>query len=1231
MARTQGTFSLSANIEVAAGAPLDARDRVSAKSDLTASGAFPYHWIGMETYVVAENKKYRLIGSDPTVLANWEEVGSGGSGGASDLNDLDDVNITSASNGQVLKYDSQNQVWVNANESGGGGASDLNDLDDVNITTPSNGQVLKYDSTSQEWINANDEGGTTVVANPSGTATTDLTKLQVGSSIYGIPEGTTVVANPSSTATADLEKLQVGSTVYEIPEGTTVVANPSGTATDDLTKLQVGNTIYSIPDEDTDALEDLTDVDLTSVSNGQVLKYDSASAKWVNANESSGGSGHTIENSTGTDMTARTNLQFKGAAAVSDDSTNDRTIVDVPKMTSQDLEDILTPLPSPVTAPEVGELSDVNLTSLANGQVLKYDAANQEWINANESGGGASDLDDLSDVNITSPTSGQVLKYDSQNQEWINANDEGGTTVVANPSGTATADLAKLQVGSDIYGIPEGTNVEANPSGTASTDLIKLQVGSTIYDIPEGASDINDLGDVNITSATNGQVLKYDAANQEWVNANESGGGGGASSLDELDDVELGNVQNGQILKYYGATGTWINANESSGGGGGTIATSVPVGTIISVMGTHAPINFLICDGTIYNIADYTELTDYFEDQFGSVNYFGGDGTTTFAVPDLRGEFLRGTGTNSHLNQGNGANVGTHQDGTLIPTIDILTKYIIAPGQSGTKPNKLLVTNADKQINDGYVDCTYVSTTNTATPYDSFQQYTTRPTNTSVLYCIAIKDIPSGIGGSGASQLYELEDVRLRNVIDGQVLKYDAASSRWINSSTIGSSLNDLIDVTVNDPEEDQIIKYDSRSHQWVNRPIESSTATIYGFRILRYESNPLSKVEYIKDALGMEPAYMDFTNGLFNYGSWENAFFMPKPCMVLYDGTVDYYLDLDDYTKKINGSTSDIADPTYPGNAMMEWGQNNKMIWLKIEPNYRQDSRSATIYISDENADGTYTNWPFHNSNGETVDHFYTAIYNASLIDGKLRSMSGQNLSKTLTAYQEYEYAQANNPTGQLLWTPEVVADIQLINFLLILMCKSTNLQDRYGQGVRSGGTESKNNGFLTGINNTKGLFYGTNNTSTSNYTTDPIKIFGMENWWGMQYRRYWGDVIANYNRKVKMTYNMEDGSGIIGYDVNGTGYVSLGIPSPTGTDGGYISEMMFTEKGMFPVEISGSYTTHYCDGFWKPGSGVNMMHRGGYPDSGALMGPFMTSADAAATYTSWRVGTSLSCKPLS
>ena len=63
----------------------------------------------------------------------------------------------------------------------------------------------------------------------------------------------------------------------------------------------------------------------------------------------------------------------------------------------------------------------------------------------------------------------------------------GGTTVVANPEGSATADLAKLQVGETIYGIPDA--VVGNPSGSATAgNLTKLQIGSDIYNVPSGGA-----------------------------------------------------------------------------------------------------------------------------------------------------------------------------------------------------------------------------------------------------------------------------------------------------------------------------------------------------------------------------------------------------------------------------------------------------------------------------------------------------------------------------------------------------------------------------------------------------------------------------------------------------------------------------------------------------------------------------------------------------------------------
>ena len=59
-----------------------------------------------------------------------------------------------------------------------------------------------------------------------------------------------------------------------------------------------------------------------------------------------------------------------------------------------------------------------------------------------------------------------------------------------------------------------------------------------------------------------------------------------------------------------------------------------PVGEIIRTLGNETPKHYLLCDGSTHNIADYPYLAQYFKDAFGAINVFGGDGTTTFAVPD---------------------------------------------------------------------------------------------------------------------------------------------------------------------------------------------------------------------------------------------------------------------------------------------------------------------------------------------------------------------------------------------------------------------------------------------------------------------------------------------------------------------------------------------------------------------------------------------------------------------
>lgn len=59
------------------------------------------------------------------------------------------------------------------------------------------------------------------------------------------------------------------------------------------------------------------------------------------------------------------------------------------------------------------------------------------------------------------------------------------------------------------------------------------------------------------------------------------------------------------------------------------------VGSIVTYTGLVNPKHYLKCDGSIYNIVDYPELAKVIYDKYGVYNYFGGDGVSTFAVPNL--------------------------------------------------------------------------------------------------------------------------------------------------------------------------------------------------------------------------------------------------------------------------------------------------------------------------------------------------------------------------------------------------------------------------------------------------------------------------------------------------------------------------------------------------------------------------------------------------------------------
>lgn len=394
----------------------------------------------------------------------------------------------------------------------------------------------------------------------------------------------------------------------------------------------------------------------------------------------------------------------------------------------------------------------------------------------------------------------------------------------------------------------------------------------------------------------------------------------------------------------------------------------------------------------------------------------------------------------------------------------------------------------------------------------------------------------------------------------------------------------------------------------------------LFGFKLDQNESDPSSMIEYIEDNKNYHSAYMNYSTDMFDYGDWEDVWFIRdlKPCMLNYDGTVAYELDKNNYSLKADGTASDITNDTFEGNAMI----GIPKVYWKIVDN---GDNTANIYFSNKKVDDDFVCWSHIDNNGNEIDYCYMPIYNGSNVSSQLRSLSDKTPIYSQIATTEITYALANNKTEDIIWYTEVFSDRMLINLLLLLIGKSTDTQTVFGNGYYNyTGSTQDNLRIATGTMNTKGLFWGSNGSSVVG-----VKIFGMEHWWGNQWRRIAGWINDKGNQKIKMTYGQTDGSTVDGYNTDGSGYITIGC-TPSGTSGGCASKMTVTENGLIPTMASGSTTTYYTDGLWFDNSQVDYVFVGGCSGSGLHVGAFCSSLDALSSHVGWYGGAAVSCKPL-
>lgn len=412
----------------------------------------------------------------------------------------------------------------------------------------------------------------------------------------------------------------------------------------------------------------------------------------------------------------------------------------------------------------------------------------------------------------------------------------------------------------------------------------------------------------------------------------------------------------------------------------------------------------------------------------------------------------------------------------------------------------------------------------------------------------------------------------------------------------------------------------------------------VYGYDLDTTNPDPDSRVIYPSDVDNelYEPARMNFTGttaeGSFGYGSWSSEAgedFMPRPCMLKRSGsTVAYYLNPDDYNLTVGGDKSDVDNYSFVGEAMMEWPK----IYTKrefVDGVYK--FRCAPVKV-----DETYECWCNYDKNGNEIDHFYTSIYKRSTCVSYI-SKTGypsnllypiRSLSSTDKKIYESRTAEGNicdaryyvqssgNDTYNDDYTLEVLADHLLIQDLLVMMAKTTDLKSAYGDGWSESGTTVYSAGFEK-----KGLFYGAPKADNNDDLTGRVKVFGMVDYWDSLYeRRIFGWINDCGSYKVKLTRGVNDGSTASDYNITGDGYLTLTGDSVSG----YISRCETNDYGRIPIENKGSKTTYECDYVSVDNQGVYFAVIGG-----ENCGPYGVRLNQNADKTAQLLGASISCKP--
>lgn len=112
-----------------------------------------------------------------------------------------------------------------------------------------------------------------------------------------------------------------------------------------------------------------------------------------------------------------------------------------------------------------------------------------------------------------------------------------------------------------LKGAPCQCVITTNADGTHKVTMMWVDNAgnshSDSFDVLNGkVGDLKDLGDVTLAGLQEGQTLSWDAANQKWVNTQNSAT---VNTLNAVGDVTITSVQDGEVLVWDDTASKWVN------------------------------------------------------------------------------------------------------------------------------------------------------------------------------------------------------------------------------------------------------------------------------------------------------------------------------------------------------------------------------------------------------------------------------------------------------------------------------------------------------------------------------------------------------------------------------------------------------------------------------------------------------------------------------------------------